>query len=72
MSATTFSNMSDPDILLSVQAYTIMKLDLENKLLLYGDRPKYLDESESAKNKIARLNQLVDALQNEWTKRDNS
>ena len=70
MSATTFSNMSNPDILLTIQAYTHMKLKTTEHLISIQDHVEMKDEIEKCHSKIARLSQLVDALLGEWDKRD--
>lgn len=72
MSATTFSNMSNPDILLSIQAYTYMKLKLTDRLIIIGDAVTITEERETIHIKISRINELVDALVNEYAKRDNT
>ena len=73
MSATTLSNMSDPDILLTIQAYTFMKVKLNERLILIQEHDDYLkDNIDNCRIKIARIDQLVNALLNEWTKRENS
>ena len=70
MSATTYSNMSNPHILISIQAYTHFKLKLTDRLIITGDQPAVDQEKEIIRAKVAILDQLIDACVNEYAKRD--
>ena len=63
--------MSDPDILLSIQAYTNLRIDTETQLHDRKEDPDMADEITALKLRINRLNELNDELQNEWAIRGN-
>jgi hypothetical protein len=67
MSNTAFSMMGMPDIMITVQAYTYMKLKLTDRLLEIGDNPVYRAEIDSIHTKISRVDILINVLLNEFT-----
>jgi hypothetical protein len=59
--------MSNPDILLSIQAYSLLKKSKNEKMLQSEDH----DEITGLQGQIERLEQLTDSLVNEWERRGN-
>ncbi len=78
---TVFSNMSDPDIMLTIRAYTLLKMSLENGIqrIPNGNEEgiddlidKITEENKQQLAEINRLDELTNSLINEWQKRGNS
>ena len=74
MSQTTFSNMSSPDLMITIQAYAYMKNKINERLMIiqtynFGGK-KIIEEIESLKLKLSRLNELAEALITEYDKRE--
>jgi hypothetical protein len=65
MSGTTFSNMSSPDILLTIHAYTFMQTAIKLRIEMLNDQV----EIYRCEIKLERLDQLIDALLDEYMKR---
>lgn len=69
---TTFSNLSNPDIILTIHAYVNLKKQLKAKLEIQEPYHIFDEENKMLIQQIARLDHLVDSLINEWEKRGNS
>lgn len=72
MSATTFSLMSNPDLLLTIEAYTYMLDRFSNRMISIWDDEKKMRERDHLYNTVKRINELIDALNAEYSKRENS
>ena len=74
MSNTTFSIMSNPDLLITLQAYNYMKLKINDRILEIKDSTRQIDKNELSLlgDKNARVDQLVQAILDETAKRENS
>lgn len=70
MSATTFSNMSTPDIIISLEAYCLMhhSYTVREDFLLQC-RPGITDLLSEVRKALQRVDELIDALLNEYFKR---
>lgn len=76
MSHTTFSNMSNPDLLITIQAYTYMQEELSMRMMTIKTIPiddeMLKNELEILQLKLTRVNELTEALVQEYDKRENS
>ena len=76
MSQTTFSNMSNPDLLITIQAYAYMQEELSKRMMTIQaiplDDEMLKNELEILQLKLTRVNELTEALVNEYDKRENS
>jgi hypothetical protein len=76
MSHTTFSNMSNPDLLITIQAYAYMACQIKDRMEFIKNI-KVLDdlfiaEADILQIKLTRVTELSEALVNEYDKRENS
>ena len=68
---TTFSMMSDPDILLTIKAYSRLKISHEYIIKEFEDDGMPEDSLLPMLEQIKRLDELNESLLNEWQKRGN-
>ena len=72
---TTFSMMSDPDILLTTEAYTRLKVqaqqDIRYSEIAPAMYPKTPKELIALASRVERLEELIASLMQEWQKRGN-
>ena len=66
--------MSNPDLLITLQAYNYMKLKINDRILEIKDSTGQIDKNELSLlgDKNARVDQLVQAILDETAKRENS
>ena len=64
--------MSNPDIMLTIKAYTMLKIKYQNQLHAMENKPKEPDVVIDLQKSIERLEELTTAMENEWCERGNA
>ncbi len=71
MSTTTFGNMSNPDLLFTLQAYNYMKLKINDRMMEILEGEEHATERSKLCAKNARIDELIKAILEENNKRLN-